>query len=520
MDRRHGPTRKRLRVNTGCRTCRTRRVKCGEEKPKCRNCAKKNRVCVYSSGQSRETSENGDPVVIEDGRNDHPGRSPPSSPDLGSVFLQRAHSPFHNGTIDSLTTSANVPPAPDSLPTERVDNGQFSAAPTRIVVSNEPIQLTSEEVPIFRNYVETVSRWIDSFSPDRPFYSIVPIIALTCPALMYSCLSLGAKQLALKSPVDEQNARANVAIGYYQKAVRTVSALLADPTYASNDGILASSIILSTYEMLEPAGESFGSHLKGIAFFLQAHQANGDAQGIKGAAYWTWYRHEIWAALQTGRRMFLEENYWQPKQLDSFSGLSVEGIANRVLFIFGQCISFCNDCITSQENKSDTHRQDQDHRAISLDAALERWKNMLPSSMTHFFAERPPSADGRCPEFPFMWFIYPQSAIAFQVYHASKILLRLHSPSMPSEFPGGDRIQSLTSRREIEKSREQIFMVSNAGVPDAWSLVSTQCLYIAGLVTEGVLERHHTLILIENCQRTSGRRTVCLADELRKLWTQ
>ena len=91
---------------------------------------------------------------------------------------------------------------------------------------------------------------------------------------------------------------------------------------------------------------------------------------------------------------------------------------------------------------------------------------------------------------------------------------------MPSESPGGDRIQSLYSRREIEKSREQIFMVSNAGVPDAWSLVSTQCLYIAGLVTEGVLERHHTLILIENCQLSSGRRTVCLADELRKLWSQ
>ncbi|KAL4791238.1 hypothetical protein BDV19DRAFT_314373 [Aspergillus venezuelensis] len=337
---------------------------------------------------------------------------------------------------------------------------------------------------------------------------------------MYSCLALGAKQLALKSPADEEGARASVAIGYYQKAVRTVSALLADPSYASNDGILASSIILSTYEMLEPAGESFGSHLKGIAFFLQAHQANGDAQGIKGAAYWTWYRHEIWAALQTGRRMFLEETYWQPEQLESFSGLSVEDIANRVLFIFGQCISFCNNCIASQEIETDTHRQNQCHRAVALGAALGRWKNMLPFSMTYFFAEQPPSADGRCSDFPFMWFIYPQSAIAFQVYHASKILLRLHCPLMPSESPGGDRIQSLISRREIEKSREQIFMVSNAGVPDAWSLVSTQCLYIAGLVTEGVLERHHTLILIENCQQSSGRRTVCLADELRKLWAQ
>ncbi|KAL4934013.1 fungal specific transcription factor domain-containing protein [Aspergillus undulatus] len=277
---------------------------------------------------------------------------------------------------------------------------------------------------------------------------------------------------------------------------------------------------VASYEMLEPAGESFGSHLKGIAFFLQAHQANGDADGIKGAAYWTWYRHEIWAALQTGRSMFLEDNYWQPEPLDSFNGLPVEELANRAIFLFGQCISFCNKCTAAQGSDTDAKRNDQHNRAVALDAALERWRSLLPSSMAHFFAERPPSADDRSSDFPFVWFIYPQSAIAYQVYHASRILLRLHCPSVPSRSSGTDRVQSLSTRREIEKSREQIFLVSNAGVADSWSLISTQCLFVAGLVTEGVLERHHTLKLIENCQRSSGRRTFCLADELRRLWAQ
>src|SRR5271155_6027799 len=33
------------RVRTGCQTCRTRRVKCGEERPECHNCLRTNHVC-------------------------------------------------------------------------------------------------------------------------------------------------------------------------------------------------------------------------------------------------------------------------------------------------------------------------------------------------------------------------------------------------------------------------------------------------------------------------------------------
>lgn len=87
--------------------------------------------------------------------------------------------------------------------------------------------------------------------------------------------------------------------------------------------------------MLDIVGDSFGSHLKGIAFFLRSRQVTGDDSGIRGAAYWTWYRHEIWASLQTGRRMFLNETYWKPQPMDSFDSLSVEVIANGAKFLFG-----------------------------------------------------------------------------------------------------------------------------------------------------------------------------------------
>ncbi|CAI7590020.1 unnamed protein product [Penicillium bialowiezense] len=387
--------------------------------------------------------------------------------------------------------------------------------------TDHQLPLSTSEILIFRNYVDNVSRWIDSFSRDQPFYSVVPMLALRCPVLMNSCLALSAKQLALKASADDMDLRANIAVKYHQRAIRGISKLITDPACAWNDGILASCVILSTYEMLDVVGDSFGAHLRGVAYFLQSREVYGDACGIKGAAYWTWYRHEIWAALQRGQPMFLDEQYWKPEDVDDFENLCVEDIANRAIFIFGQCVSFCNDKSAPEGERANfERRKTREHRAESLRHALEDWKNKLSTSSAHFISETPPPSESTTYEFPFLWFVYPQSAIAYQVYHASKILLNLNSyPAVPDGFIIGSS-QSLTHRREIEKSREQIFLVSNAGIPDTWSLVSTQCLYIAGMVTEGLLERSLTLELIEDCQKRSGRKTCVLADALRKLWSE
>ncbi|CAI7669022.1 unnamed protein product [Penicillium crustosum] len=384
--------------------------------------------------------------------------------------------------------------------------------------TDEQLPLTAAEILIFRNYVETVSRWIDSFSEHRPFYSDVPIMALRCPVLMNSCLALSAKQLALKSSDEEMATREKVAVKYHQKAIKAISSILADSACAWHDEILASSVILSTYEMFDVAGESFGAHLKGLAFFLQSRGVYGNATGIKGAAYWTWYRHEIWAALQTGQQMTLNESYWRPEDVDSFENLSIEEISNRAIFLLGQCVSFCN---TKKVTEGMTHldRTEQEKRLAALQHALEEWKEKLPATSSYCLSESasfPHTSSSY--SFPSIWFLYPQSAVAYQVYHASKILLNLHFESTTFQNSMKSLSQSLSQRRQIEKSREQVFLVSNSGIPDTWSLISTQCLYIAGLVTEGILERRRTIELIEDCQNRSGRRTIRLAEALQKLW--
>ena len=86
--------------------------------------------------------------------------------------------------------------------------------------------------------------------------------------------------------------------------------------------------------------------------------------------------------------MFLGAYYWQPEAVDSFGDLSVKDVANRVIFIFGQCVSFCNDRSIGEGLERDKKIQARRCRAEELDGALEDWKAKLPLSMAHFSCER------------------------------------------------------------------------------------------------------------------------------------
>ncbi|OAL34470.1 hypothetical protein AYO20_06313 [Fonsecaea nubica] len=391
---------------------------------------------------------------------------------------------------------------------------------------------------VLRHFVEHVAGWIDAFSSENPYSTIVPIFALECPAVLFSCLAIAGKQLALTRAGAEAQITEDVAVEYYQKALKAFSTLLIEADSAYSDKILASSIMLSGYEMLDMMGESFSSHLRGIASLLQLWRVNGDSPGIKGSVFWTWFRSDSWAALHAGRRMFLDESYWEPRAVDSFEDLSHVEIANRALFLLGQCVSFCSGvpCRDNVEGSEEMSTRQRKRDKIRSD--LERWKGMLPPAMTRFYVslaqqeeqDEDYTAHPVARDISSIWYVYPHCAVGIQMYHACQILLALSGLPSPSRRQGqghgqGQGIftataESLSVRRLINRSREQILLIANSGTTDPFSFTSTQCLYIAGLVTEGVQERRRTIELLEECQRQSGRRTAQIADELRAVWAE
>ncbi|KIW73157.1 hypothetical protein PV04_01295 [Phialophora macrospora] len=452
------------------------------------------------------------------------------SASLESVLCRARLSRPRRSPTDSKLTRGDFGRSPSSntsySPSHHTPVAPLSASPA--LKTPGQLYLTNFEVVLFRNFIERSARWIDAFSPGCPFSTHVPILALECPALLFSCLAISAKQMALVAIGSEAQTKDVEALQYYQRALRAFSALLMKAESARRDEILASSILLSNYEMLAVVGDHFGSHLRGIASLLRMWNVSGDSSGVEGAVYWTWYRSDTWAALLARRRMFLDERYWEPRAVDSFDHLSHAEIANRAMFLLGQCTSFCaGDIGLETSSPSSASIEERQMRMFKLQDALEQWKRMLPLSMTQFVAERanPGGPSDNEPQYQdsqdisSMLFIYPECAVGIQLYHACRILLGLSGPAWPSQREArGPTFESLATRRLISQSREQILLIASSGTSEAFGFVSTQCLYIAGLVTEGVYERRLTLELIERCQRETGRQTIGIADELRAVW--
>ena len=193
-------------------------------------------------------------------------------------------------------------------------------------------------------------------------------------------------------------------MGYYRLALSAISALLLHNESAHSDEVLAACIILSTYEMIDVVGDSLNSHLPGVASLLQARQVYGDSCGIRGACYWTWYRHEIWAAIRSGSCFSVDEKNWAPQSIESFGALTPHEVAKGVIFLFGQCIRICNkQSVLGQDSSGFEDESEGDFSR--LEACLDNWKAMLPPHMTHFktFHDAENIATGK------LWFLYPQS---------------------------------------------------------------------------------------------------------------
>ncbi|KAL4868592.1 hypothetical protein BDV12DRAFT_96220 [Aspergillus spectabilis] len=174
MNRQIGPTRRRLRVTTGCRTCRSCRVKCDEQKPICRNCAKRNRRCVYDNAaicsdadlniQAHTTLNTSSPdrdIVVSEGVsfcNEFTGQLP--SPDLTSIFPHEGRQSSFHGAIVSPVNPESTFHTPDSRGAEGyTDDIPTSVSLSSALLTTEQIPLTSAKVSTFRNfYVETVPR--------------------------------------------------------------------------------------------------------------------------------------------------------------------------------------------------------------------------------------------------------------------------------------------------------------------------------------------------------------------------
>ncbi|KAI9832423.1 MAG: hypothetical protein M1819_004412 [Sarea resinae] len=128
-----GPEPKK-RSRNGCWPCKARKVKCGEEKPKCLNCERQNETCDYSIRLNWEgRTKKKDPFVISSGNHTH---SPPngSIPGAGSFTVT-------SGSVSWPAQPAPLAPSPVELQpapaVNKLQNGRHTTSRADIRINTD-----------------------------------------------------------------------------------------------------------------------------------------------------------------------------------------------------------------------------------------------------------------------------------------------------------------------------------------------------------------------------------------------
>lgn len=350
----------------------------------------------------------------------------------------------------------------------------------------ERLILEPEEVVFFRHFVVYVGPFFDLFDPAKHFSNIVPQLALRNIGLMKSMLAVGARHLSLEmqgssdevlvenqtpSSLLSHHARSekHLAVQYYYETLGYLSQAMQYPSYTRSSEILATAIMISTYEMMDDGSNDWERHLKG-AYWIQRSQDNdGESRGMREAVWWAWLRQDIWAAFRHKRRTM---TIWHPKK--DLQSLSNDELACRSLYLLAKVVQYVAD--EQKQTQNLVQRIEEGDRLL---LALNEWHSALPAA----FSPVPMSKQDSQSIFEPIWIHPPAYSAAVQTYYCAKIIILLNKPS------SGGIDEYHERQKTIEQAVNTICGLAQYPSHDKFPLafVSVQCLYAGKCDLHGVV---------------------------------
>ncbi|KAK7402516.1 hypothetical protein QQX98_011724 [Neonectria punicea] len=300
----------------------------------------------------------------------------------------------------------------------------------------EYIVLLDHEAVLFRKFVEHAALWLDLLDPERHFSTYAVQLALRNLGLMKAILALIARHDAMSkratdgSPsVIESTTTHAQAIQYYYETLHYVQTALHSPTYTNSEEILATAVIISTYEMLDESASGWQRHLKGVFWIQRSQDVDGETGGLRQAVWWAWLRQDIWAAFREKRKC---HSFWIPTK--DCGDMTQHELADRAVYILSKAVNYSAAGATNPfGDPASSDPEVLRARATAgseLLGMLEAWKLYLGPGFRPLPSPKP---EGNAERYPFqpIWIHPPSFAVATMVYNFAKILITLHRPPEP-----------------------------------------------------------------------------------------
>lgn len=477
-------------------------------------------------------------------------------------------------TFDETALSRRQSPVP--FP----DDGASTAADHDLGLSTEPwntvsnIELSVTDRTYLEYYVEIVGPILDLFDPDRHFTNVVPHLAIRNVGLLKSILAVAARHKSIGSghavptpshTVDpamtepppptspsQPPEHAQFAAQYYYETLQYLSQNLLYPSYSDSLEILATAIMISTYEMFDPKGSSNSGdlerHLRGAFWIQRCQDNNGETlDGLRRAVWWAWLRQDTWVAFRAGRPTL---TIWRPvKRLEE---LNSNERATRILYIAAKCVEYAAGGTSAAAATDIQQRIDHGNRLLQT---LSDWYTSLPPSYRPLDQSSRHDADtsvmgsvtsgststpgavssevSSAPIFQPIWMHPPNHAGAMQMYHFARAAVLLNQPTT------GGVAAYRRRQRTLNESLHTICGIANASRPTdhAMAFVNVQAVFASESFMPDSVPLSLTIRIVGQCVQMREKQAelveilnqalaisrfpaTSLVDELKTVWQE
>lgn len=367
----------------------------------------------------------------------------------------------------------------------------------------DPIQLRSHEYEIFERFVNGISLWIDLFDPLKHFSTLVPHLALHNVGLMRAILALGARHLSIKpNGGGGNNVDRTAAVQYYYETLQYLQSAMRFTSYKNSPELLATVLIVSTYEMIDGAAKGWERHLKGVFWIQRSRDITGESGGLEQAVWWAWLRQDIWAAFRERRRCF---SFFRPAK--PYIDMDVWDMASRIVYIVAQAVNYSS---TEDRRAGETDLPSRILRANVLLDLLDEWRRGISIHFNALPLQGPFDS-----AFTPLWYATPAFGVSIQMYCVARILLLVNQPA------AGGYLEYQKRDRTISDCVDTVGGIAMRLPDDASRLMSTQCLYAAGLYCTNRTKQDSIAELIRSHSEHTGWPTNAdLVQELRVHWAE
>ncbi|KAI4765531.1 hypothetical protein E4T52_01704 [Aureobasidium sp. EXF-3400] len=371
---------------------------------------------------------------------------------------------------------------------------------TPSIIPHEAVTLSKLEISLFRYFITHFSRWIDLTDPHRHFSVMVPHLALRNQGLMKAILALCTRHLSIK-PLPDLAPDRTLAVQYYYETLQYLQQAMRNEAYLRSEELLVTCLIISTYEMIDGENKSWERHLRGIFWVQRSREINGESGGLNQAIWWAWLRQDVWAAFRERRKVL---SFFKPTK--PYFAMDHWDIAARCVYLVAQSVNY------SSEQEVEAGKSDLIMRLAKADELTTRLDDWYHHLTSHF--NPLPCHNASQGPFKPIWIHPPVFAAGLQFYHFAKILLQICTPA------AGELKDYAARERALHESIDTICGIALATEDDAAMVVSTQCVFAAGLHTRDSIKRIAILEIITQHQNRTGWPVHDLRVDLEAEWTK